>query len=115
MTQSVDFWNLYVPFTTDTKEIAMTTQMLDNYRRAYRDLSVKDFRRGFKVHCIIYIIMNIFLVAFNLFTNPDVLWCLGALFGWGAGVVAHYVKDVVKIGGKLDAMEARALETASRM
>ena len=92
----------------------MTTQMLDNYRRAYRELSVKDFRRGFKVHCIIYIIMNIFLIAFNLLTNPEVLWCFGAFFGWGAGLIAHYVKDVVKIGGKLDAMEARALEIALR-
>jgi len=115
MRQSADFRNPYVPFTTHTGEIAMTTQMLDNYRRAYRDLSVKDFRRGFKVHCIIYIIMNIFLVAFNLLTNPEVLWFFGALFGWGAGLVAHYVKDVVKIGGKLDAMEASALEIASRM
>lgn len=92
----------------------MTTQMLDNYRRAYRELSVKDFRRGFKVHFIIYIIMNIFLVAFNLLTNPEVLWFLGAFFGWGSGVIAHYVKDVVKIGGKLDAMEARALEISLR-
>jgi len=88
--------------------------MLDNYRRAYRELSVKDFRRGFKLHCIIYIIMNVLLIAFNLLTNPEVPWCFGAFFGWGAGLIAHYVKDVVKIGGKLDAMEARALETSLR-
>ena len=92
----------------------MNTQILDNYRRAYRELSVNDFRRGFKVHCIIYIIMNIFLIAFNLLTDPEVLWCFGAFLGWGAGLIAHYVKDVVKIGGKLDAMEARVLEIALR-
>ena len=56
--------------------------------------------------------MNIFLITLNLLTNPEVLWFFGAFFGWGAGLIAHYVKDVVKIGGKLDAMEARALEVA---
>lgn len=81
---------------------------LPAYRSAYREITVQDNRRGFLVHLGVYLGMNTLLVTINVLTDPESLWCLGALIGWGTGVAAHYITAVATIRRKLNAMEAEA-------
>ena len=39
---------------------------------------------------LVYVLVNFLFVFFNLSTNPDRLWFLYALGGWGAGLVCHW-------------------------
>ncbi len=82
------------------------------FKKAYREILIADSKRGFKIHLLIYVIMNIILTTVNLLTNPEYLWCLSALIGWGSGIVAHFITGVVLIEKKLIGMEQKA-ETLS--
>jgi hypothetical protein len=86
----------------------MAALTLETYRIALRGLLAKDSKRGFKIHLCIYVIMNSFIIPFNLLTSPETLWFLGALIGWGSGVIAHYITGVVIIEKKLLGMERQA-------
>lgn len=86
----------------------MAALTLDAYRTALRGLLAQDSKRGFKIHLSIYVMMNGFLVPFNLLTSPETLWCLGALIGWGSGVIAHFITGVVIIDKKLLGIERQA-------
>ena len=83
------------------------------YRQAYRQLLIADSKRGFKIHLLVYVVMNTILVSINLLTNPESLWCLSALLGWGSGIVAHFITAVVLIGKKLAGMEQEAERRAA--
>ena len=75
------------------------------YKRAYREILIKDRKRGFKIHLVVYVLTNIALIIFNLATNPEVKWFLGALFGWGSGVLSHYIFSVALVDKMIDRME----------
>lgn len=48
-------------------------------------------RLGFCIHLAAYVAVNSMLVAINLLTTPERLWCWWPLAGWGVGLVAHAV------------------------
>jgi len=87
------------------------------YKKAFRDLTIKDAKKGFRAHLTSYIIMNTILVAINLATDPGKLWFLGSVIGWGIGVIAHYIGGVAILEKKTikleDEAEAMAAETAA--
>ncbi|MCP4715502.1 MAG: 2TM domain-containing protein [Deltaproteobacteria bacterium] len=86
----------------------MSDITLQSYQKAHRAVQVKDSKKGFKIHLLVYVLNNIVLVTVNLMTNPEYLWCLGSLFGWGVGVISHYITAVAIINKKLAGMEAEA-------
>lgn len=45
--------------------------------------------RGFLIHLIIYVLVIGALAALNLYRNPDHLWFVWVLAGWGIGLAAH--------------------------
>lgn len=45
---------------------------------------------GFYIHLLVFVLVNLLLVFINLSTNPDRLWFLYALGGWGVGLVCHW-------------------------
>lgn len=45
--------------------------------------------RGFYIHLIVYVTVNLFLFLLNIITSPDVLWFYWPLLGWGIALVAH--------------------------
>lgn len=55
--------------------------------RRLRKLAKK--RVGFKIHLILYLAINAFLVTVNLITSPSFPWALFPLGGWGIGVLSH--------------------------
>ncbi len=48
-------------------------------------------RVGFKIHLSTYILVNLGLVAINLWLSPQYLWVVFSALGWGIGVVSHYL------------------------
>ena len=67
---------------------------LEDYKRAYREVEKEDARRGFITHLVIYILLNVMLIAINLIYVPQVLWFFYPLIGWGIGVAIHYLFGV---------------------
>lgn len=45
--------------------------------------------KGFYYHLIVYLAVNIGLLAVNLITSADKLWFYWPLLGWGIGLVIH--------------------------
>ena len=48
-----------------------------------------DILRGFYVHAIVFVIVNLGLAAYNLAMSPDRIWFIYVLGGWGIGLTAH--------------------------
>lgn len=40
-------------------------------------------------HVLVYVVVNGFLFAINLFTSPGYLWAVWPLMGWGVGLALH--------------------------
>ena len=55
-------------------------------RTAERRVAAKT---GFKIHALVFVLVNLGLVAINLATTPDHLWFPWPMFGWGIGLLAH--------------------------
>ncbi len=58
----------------------------DRYDRAKKRV---ELLRGFYVHAMVFVIVNIGLAAYNIATTPDRLWFILTVAGWGIGLVAH--------------------------
>ena len=87
---------------------------LENYKRAERELTMEETRRGFRMHAAFYIGVNIALIILNLVTEPDYLWFFFPLVGWGIGLAMHYLFDVRPVGRnttqRQERIEQRALQ-----
>jgi len=80
----------------------------EEYKKAFRELTINDGKKGFKSHLVSFIIMNTIMVIINILTYSGTLWCLGSIIGWGVGVIAHYIGGVAILNKKLLKIEAEA-------
>lgn len=48
-----------------------------------------DAKIGFWRHALVFVLVNAFLVAINLYYSPHTLWFVWAMGGWGFGLVMH--------------------------
>jgi hypothetical protein len=55
-------------------------------RKAERRANAK---LGFRIHLVVYVIVNLGLAALNLATTPHYLWVFWPAGGWGIGLLAH--------------------------
>ncbi|HZX45446.1 MAG TPA: 2TM domain-containing protein [Candidatus Nanoarchaeia archaeon] len=81
---------------------------LDEYKQAYRDIEQRQEKQTFFLHLIIYAAVNLFLIAVNAAYSPDAIWVVYVIFGWGIGVLMHYLFKVRWIEERLEEREARA-------
>jgi hypothetical protein len=67
---------------------------------ALRERAVRRLKKqsDFRVHVLIYLMVNTFLVVIWVMTNVDFFWPILPIAGWGIGVVANawdaYGRDV---------------------
>jgi len=59
---------------------------MDNTKYSYWEILKL---RGFFIHLLVFILVNIGLVIINFTTSTAYLWFIHPLYGWGIGVVAH--------------------------
>jgi len=55
--------------------------------------------RGFYVHLVVYVVVNLILFLVNISASPNVLWFFWPLLGWGIAIVLHGLS--VLGGGRL--------------
>jgi predicted membrane channel-forming protein YqfA (hemolysin III family) len=60
--------------------------------------------RGFLIHLGVYVLVVGLLAALNLYRNPDHLWFVWVLIGWGIGVAAHGLAMVLRRSGRREAI-----------
>ena len=56
--------------------------------------------RGFYLHVVGYLVVNVALVIINLLTSPEYLWFIWPLIGWGVGLVIHALSVFGGLWGK---------------
>jgi len=87
---------------------------LKDYQRALREVRMEKAKRGFTIHLIVYIIVNIMLIAINLIHTPEKIWFFYPLLGWGIGIAIHYYAGVVHFPKEMEAEEALAERRARK-
>ena len=85
----------------------MTEITLDSYKKAYRQISIENEKKGFLAHAIAYAVVNSILIAIDLMTGPN-FWFYWPLGGWGAGLASHYYFGVYRANKNLDEDERAA-------
>ena len=45
--------------------------------------------RGFYVHLLVYVLVNLSLFLLDIITSPDSLWFYWPLLGWAIGITFH--------------------------
>jgi hypothetical protein len=56
----------------------------------YRRAAVRaTMQRALYRHVVIYIVVNVLLVTFNLLKDPNHLWFQWGMLGWGTGLLVH--------------------------
>lgn len=60
---------------------------------------IADEKKGFYIHFAIYIIVNIFIIVqwWYITGGDEFPWFITTLFGWGIGIVAHYIVVFAKV------------------
>jgi hypothetical protein len=64
---------------------------LEEYKNAYREITLEEEKRGFYVHFTVFVLVNTLLILINLLFSPGVLWFIFPLFGWGIGLAFHFL------------------------
>ena len=62
---------------------------MDEQARYERAKKRVEELREFYQHLVVYLVVNAFLLALNLWTSPGHLWFYWPLLGWGLGVAIH--------------------------
>ena len=62
--------------------------------------------RGFFIHLGVYVLVVAALAALNLYRNPEHLWFIWVLIGWGIGVAAHGLALLLQRSGRSEAVFA---------
>lgn len=71
----------------------------NDFSRAKRMAAV---RFAFYIHLVVYVFVNLMLIAINLATTPWYFWFMWPLLGWGIGLLAHgVVTSALPLGGKV--------------
>ncbi len=70
-------------------------QLYEKARRRVEEI------KGFYVHLIVYILVNLGLYLLNRYTSPGHWWFYYPLGGWGIGLLMHFV-SIFGIPGLFD-------------
>ena len=81
----------------------------DLRRRAERRVAAKA---GFRIHALVFVLVNAGLLGVNLLTSPVYFWSAWPLFGWGIGLAAH---GLSVYGGRPGWREAEIVREMDRL
>ena len=81
---------------------------LEAYKRAYREMIKEEEKRSFKIHLVVYVLINIMFIVINFIYSPWTIWFFYPLLGWGIGIISHYLSAIKWIDKGLKKKEAEA-------
>ena len=68
---------------------------LEQYKQAEIESALLEGQRGFRIHAVVYALVNAGLIALNVVlitaTGSDFPWFVFPLVGWGIGLTFHYL------------------------
>ncbi len=79
----------------------------EDYRRAEKIVAEKV---GFLRHVVVYVLVNVVLLAVNIVTSSEFLWFLLVLGGWGVLLLAHFLSVFVFRGERFELWRRREIE-----
>lgn len=85
-----------VNFSTLSLEPNMSTEILNN-KEVLEQLAFKKVHRlrGYYLHLLIYVVMNVGCAVLNFLTTPAYLWFVGMTIFWGLGLTIHTLQVLV--------------------
>ena len=71
---------------------------LADYQRAEREMALREGKRGFAIHAVVYAVVMAGLTVLNILlitqTDENFVWFVFPLVGWGVGLTMHYLHAV---------------------
>lgn len=64
---------------------------LSRFKAGFRKKRREEKRRGFFIHAVLYLVVNILLIGAYFVFLPQYYWFLVPLVGWGIGLLSHYL------------------------
>jgi hypothetical protein len=74
----------------------------EHLERLERARKIVRNKLGFIKHFIVYVLVLIALTILNNLTSGGYQWWLWIAFGWGIGVIAHFLSAYIFQGGDLE-------------
>jgi hypothetical protein len=97
------------------KEVSLMREIiLEDYKRADRDLEREQARRGFFIHAIVYALVMIGLIVLNLTVATEFPWAVFPLVCWGFGLTMHYLFGVRWVGKVIADRQEKVEQLATR-
>jgi hypothetical protein len=91
----------------------------EQYKQPERELTLREWRRGFKIHAAIYAVVNTALIVANVlinaYTDAWFYWFPFPLVGWGVGLTFHYLHGVRWAEREIRARQEDVERRAERM
>ena len=93
-------------------------KMVDNislkeYQKEYKEIRREEEKRGFYIHLIVYVLLNIAVAILNYQMRTEVWFYWIALF-WGIGIAAHYLFGVVWLDKEIEEREAKIVHSVKK-
>jgi 2TM domain len=96
----------------------VTMLTTEEYLEAEFDYSLAEARRGFKIHAVVYALVNTGLITLNAllwaFADVNFPWAIFPLIGWGIGLAFHYYYGFRHVDLPIRARQERIEELARR-
>lgn len=66
---------------------------IEKQNRIKKSVAQKRVRKmkGFYIHLVFFIAVNIIVAAINFKTTPDILWFYWLTLGWGLAIAMHFM------------------------
>lgn len=88
---------------------------LQDYERAEVEMRASEGRRGFYIHAVVYVLINILLIVINLVFVPAFLWFFFPLIGWGIGLTMHFLFGVLRVQSETENWQSKVEHRAQEI
>ena len=88
----------------------MNIKDCERFKEVYREVFLKKAKNSFKHHFIRYLITNSIFILINIITYKGKIWFIYPLFGWGIGIIMHYLYDVAFAKKRALSIEGQVME-----
>lgn len=91
----------------------------EEYKQAEHDVLISEWRVGWRIHAVIYAVVNIGLIVLNVLlvanTSASFYWFPFPLVGWGIGLSMHYIFGVRRADQEIARRQTKVEQRAERL
>jgi hypothetical protein len=90
----------------------------EEYRKAEFGYTLAEYRRGFKIHAVVYALVVTGLIVLNsllwVYGDSEFPWAVFPLVGWGIGLTLHYIFGIRRAADEARARQVKVEQYAER-